>query len=191
MKILLVNNAEKGIDEFVRRLQHILNTAAVAADTISYLDTATVDPDKYEGVILSGSPQGDDIVDHHMPYFQWLKRFHKPVLGICAGHHIIGKLYGADLLRSVEPEDGDFTVYIDASDPLFAGFGTRFVTRQMHNDSITLPQGFVLLAHAHLCRVQAMIHREKPLYSTQFHPEYLNHPIIFNFVAICGNYRKS
>jgi len=190
MKILLVNNAEREIIEFVWRIEQMLDAAQIGTDTISYLEAATVKADRYDGVILSGSPRGDDIVDHHLPYFKWLKAYRKPVLGICAGHHLIGKLYGADLLRSVEPEDGDFPVHIDVSDPLFAGLGRTFVTRQMHNDSITLPQGFVLLAHADLCGVEAMVHREKPLYSTQFHPEYRNPSIILNFADICKDHRR-
>ncbi len=50
--------------------------------------------------IMSGSPRGDDIVDHHLPYFQWLKTCDITIFGIYAGHHITGKLYGARLLRS-------------------------------------------------------------------------------------------
>jgi GMP synthase (glutamine-hydrolysing) len=48
----------------------------------------------------------------------------------------------------------------------------RFVAWTSHNDHVTvLPEGFVSIARSKECDVQAVCHREKPWFGTQFHPE--------------------
>lgn len=184
-KILIVNNAEPGIVEFALPIREIIDRSGTETKIIDYADCLTTDLEVFDGVILTGSPQGDDIVEHHAPYFQWLKNYQKPVLGICAGHHITGFLYGSELLRSKEPESGDVKIAILADDPLFDGLEKSLNVRQMHNDSVTLPTDFELLATSPSCRNQLMKHKQKPLYTCQFHPEFNNPEIIQNFVRIC------
>jgi GMP synthase (glutamine-hydrolysing) len=188
--ILIINSAEKGITEFVKPLEKIVREAGAASSVIEYEETYTTDMTSYDGIIMSGSPRGDDIVDHHLPYFQWIKTCDIPIFGICAGHHITGKLYGAQLLRSIEKEIGDNFLYIRQKDPIFNGCQERFLVRQNHHDSITLPGDFMLLAHSEGCRVSMMKHPAKPLYTTQFHPEILNKNLILNFIDIVKNHKK-
>jgi GMP synthase (glutamine-hydrolysing) len=182
--ILIVNNAEKGITEFTNPLEKIVSAMGFTSETIEYSDCLHFEFEKTEGILLSGSPQGNDIVEHHLPYFQWLKAYDKPVFGICAGHHIAGYIFGAELLRDEEPESGDFTVEILEDDPLFSGLSQKITVKQMHNDSISLPPGFELLATSKTCHNQIMKHWNKPLYTCQFHPEYHNHKLIHNFLNI-------
>jgi len=184
-EILIVNNAEPGIREFAEPIEKIIEETGAGSKFIEYRQCLDFDFSKYDGAILTGSPQGDDIVDHHLPYFRWLQNFEKPILGICAGHHISGFMYGSQLLRSEEPESGDFEVSIVKDDPLFKGMPDNFKVKQMHNDSITLPNNFELLATAKTCRNQLMKHKNKPLYTCQFHPEYYNHDLIKNFISLC------
>lgn len=191
IKILIVNNAEKGITEFVEPIREILDEAGVVSDTIEYEETLNTNMSKYDGIILSGSPRGNDIVDHHLPYFQWIKTCDIPIFGFCAGHHITGKLYGAEFLRSVEKEVGDNFLFIDRMDPIFNGCPKKFLVRQNHHDSITLPGEFILLAHSQGCKVSMIKHRTKPIYTTQFHPEVLNKKLFFNFIGIIKKYSKN
>lgn len=184
-EILIVNNAEPGIREFAEPIERIISSAGSTSTFIEYVACANTNLNAYDGIILTGSPQGDDIVEHHLPYFRWLKDFKKPVLGICAGHHVTGYLYGSELLRSKEPEAGDFEVEIVKTDPLFNHLPQKFTVRQMHNDSITLPDDFELMITSKTCKNQLMKHKEKPLYTCQFHPEFYNHQLIRNFIALC------
>ena len=119
-KILLVNNAEAGIIEFVKPIEKIISETGSSSVFIEYKDCLDFNFNEFDGAILTGSPQGDDIVEHHLPYFQWIKQFKKPIFGICAGHHITGFIYGSQILRSEEPESGDFKVCLlytsDAAD---------------------------------------------------------------------------
>ncbi|MFV0590151.1 MAG: type 1 glutamine amidotransferase [Draconibacterium sp.] len=185
-RILVINNAEPGIREFATPIENIVEEAGGNPFFIEYKDCLTTNLENFDGIILTGSPQGDDIVEHHLPYFKWIRCFEKPIFGICAGHHITGYLYGAHLLKSEEPESGDFAVKIIQSDPIFKGIPESFIVKQMHNDSITLPKDFVLLATSATCKNQLMKHKNKALYTSQFHPEFYNRQIIRNFVSLCS-----
>jgi len=184
-KILVVNNAEPGITKFAKPIEKIIKELDSTSTFIEYVDCLNFNFNEFDGAILTGSPQGDDIIEHHLPYFQWIKTFKKPILGICAGHHITGFLYGSQILQSKEIELGDFEIEILKSDPLFRGLPSTFKVKQMHNDSITLPKKFELLATSKTCKNQLMKHKEKSLYTCQFHPEFYNQQLIENFLNMC------
>ena len=59
-KILIVNNAERGITEFVKPLENILDEAAADSDVIEYEETLSTNTDVslYDAIVLSGSPVG-------------------------------------------------------------------------------------------------------------------------------------
>lgn len=187
LNVLIINNAEPGIDEFTNSLERIVTDAGADSVCIEYKECNSLNFDGFDCILLSGSPQGNDIVEHHSHFYRWIKLFEKPVFGICAGHHITGFLFGAEILRSVEPESGDFVVEIVKEDPIFEGITATFMVKQMHNDSITLPEGFELLATSETCKVQLMRHKKFPLYTTQFHPEFYNSQLIYNFLRMCSN----
>ena len=60
-----------------------------------------------------------------------------------------------------------------------------------------LPKGFELLASSDHCRIEAMRHKHKPLYGTQFHPEAYDEPFLHgkrlleNFAAIVDEFWQS
>ena len=190
MNIVIINSAEPNIHEFAEPIRQILEKQQITATIIPYKNCLSTHFDRYDGIIISGSPQGDDIVEHHQPYFQWIKTNKIPVLGICAGHHITGYLYGAEYLRSIEPESGLHTIRILEDNPLFDGLPSTLQVEQMHNDSITLPRQFIHLAQSTTCFNQAMCHKSKPLYTLQFHPENHNPEIILNFLSICKKHQS-
>jgi len=114
----------------------------------------------------------------------------KPVLGICGGHQLIGLLLGAtaEPLRRLHPEESDihpdyapgnlkewgyYEVEVGTEDPLFAGFDGRLLVKQAHFWHLTsLPQYLISIARNDNCPVQAMRHRDQPIYGVQFHPEF-------------------
>lgn len=186
VKILIVNNAEPGITTFADSIKRIAINAGAVSIGIEYAECNDYPLNEFDGIILTGSPQGDDIIEHHAPYFQWIKECTKPVFGICAGHHITGYLFGSEILHSKEPESGDFEIEILMSDPIFDEMEKHIAVRQMHNDSVTLPSDFELLATSKTCKNQMMKHKYKPVYTCQFHPEFYNHRLIENFIGLCS-----
>ncbi len=183
MKTVVVNNAERGIKDFTSPIIRLLDRLCVDHDIAQYSDLHDMDINgKYDRIILSASPMGDDIVDDHLPFYNWVESYGKPIFGICAGHQIIGKLYGSELRRGTESEDGMCQVRIDdLTDPIFSGYRNEFFVIQHHNDSISLPEDFRKLAHSEKCEVQVMRHKSKPIVTVQFHAEELNYRMIRNF----------
>jgi GMP synthase (glutamine-hydrolysing) len=90
-------------------------------------------------------------------------------------------------------EYGYTEIEILQPDPLFEGLGDPPVLWESHFWEVeAVPPGFTLLATTDTCRVQALKHDERLLYSTQFHPEAYNdeHPdgklLLANFFRIAG-----
>jgi len=196
MNILIINSAEKGVTNFVSPIEKIVSGAGAISTIIQYDSLPQTNISVYDGVIISGSPRGAtkcDIVDYQLQFYGWVKDYEKPILGICAGHQIIGRLFGSELIRDRQKEDGDLEVHIvdsDAAkeDPIFAGINTPFTVRQAHDDSITRPNEFTLLAYSSQCNVQVIKHKDKPIYGIQFHPEILNERMILNYLAVAQSF---
>ena len=90
-------------------------------------------------------------------------------------------------------EEGFYPVKTLQSDPLFDHLPDPFIVRQSHYAEIkTLPPDFDLIATNDHCRIQAMKHKTRPLYGTQFHPEYYidayphGRTILENFFRMAG-----
>jgi GMP synthase-like glutamine amidotransferase len=189
VRILIVNNAEEGISEFNKPIENILSEAGISFKTIQYFDLPKENISNYEGVILGASPKGNNIVDTHQEYYQCIKDSEIPVFGICAGHQIIGKLFGAELIRGKRPEFGLCYVEIEKDDPIFKGYANGFLVYQAHKDRISLPKDFVLLGSSDECGVQIMKHESKAIYTVQFHTELSNKELVLNFLEIAKKFK--
>jgi GMP synthase-like glutamine amidotransferase len=112
-----------------------------------------------------------------------------PILGICAGHQLIGRAHGAPWgpLGALQPEEidpdpafapgqrkehGFLSVAIDQQCPLFRGLPPRSTFFQYHYWQLDdVPAGFVIRAHSSCSSIQAMERRDRPVFGVQFHPE--------------------
>lgn len=110
-------------------------------------------------------------------------------IGLCGGHQIVATQFGGTLghIRRVHEEEPDlspgyhagwykewgvYPVRIVERDPLFDGLGDTIRVQEYHMDEVKeLGSDLRLLASSRDCRVQALVHRAKPVYGTQFHPE--------------------
>lgn len=142
--------------------------------------------------------------------FALIRKTRIPTIGFCGGYQIIAQAYGAkvDFMRDLRPGEADTnpdyspgkfkewgfqSVRIVRDDPLFQGIKGEVVVREMHSWEIKeLPDVFDVLCATDACKIQAIKHREKVLYGTQFHAEHYDdaHPdgrtIIENFFRIAG-----
>jgi anthranilate/para-aminobenzoate synthase component II len=141
-----------------------------------------------------------------------------PTLAFCGSHQLLGFIFNHGLrnlsrieddpLRALRPGEPDLTagahaglfteygfhpVHRVADDPLFADLPDPTVVRESHQCEVkTLPAEFVLLATNENCRIQAMRHRTRLLYGTQFHPEAYAEPyfhgrtLLRNFFRFAG-----
>jgi GMP synthase-like glutamine amidotransferase len=86
---------------------------------------------------------------------------------------------------------GFFPIHQVSPDPLFAGLPPAMTLRCAHYCEVKqLPPGFELLASSKHSPIEAMRHRDRPLYGVQFHPEKYEAPwldgrrVLENFAAI-------
>lgn len=97
-----------------------------------------------------------------------------PILGICAGHHLIAMAYDADVRRvAFGKEERFFTeMTIGKDSVLTQNLNKSPYVFEYHYWEVTeLPEGFEHLLSSKKCRIQAMKKIGDHKYGVQFHPE--------------------
>jgi len=145
--------------------------------------------EEFEGLILSPGPETPRKAGNLM---EILEHFHSkiPVLGVCLGHQAIGELFGASLVKSVEPFHGKVhSVNIVNQNVFLRNLPDRFdVTRYHSLELINLPDVLEILLETDNGVVMAIAHKSLPIFGIQFHPEaYLTQfgkEIIWNWLKV-------
>lgn len=133
-----------------------------------------------------------------------------PLFGFCGGMQMISQAYSSAVvpMRSLRQGETDpnpnyhpgrykewgfLPVQVVRRDPLFEGLPDQIVVRQAHAYQVQqVPDDFLLLASTDECAVQAIKHRQRLVYGTQFHPEVYDaqHPdggiVVSNFFRLAG-----
>ena len=101
-----------------------------------------------------------------------------PVLGVCLGHQAIGQAYGGRVVRARRLMHGKISPVGHDGTGLFAGLPTPVSMTRYHSLVIepgTLPEGLEVVAWTDedgwTDEIQAVRHREHPVFGVQFHPE--------------------
>ena len=128
--------------------------------------------------ILSGTTLKDTAFLEDPTKFVCLKDTNKPVLGICAGMEAIGIAFGLQLKQILEIGMTQITTL--RINPLFSG---TFKAYSLHNYAVEPATNFEALAESAKC-VQAIKHKNKPIYGILFHPEVRNIEIIKQFIKM-------
>jgi GMP synthase (glutamine-hydrolysing) len=195
MSILIINSAEPEERTYVDPIAYAIGKMERDSEAGEHLPevgewrdfSGVTEIGYYSAVIISASPRGNNAnFRERVKSFEWLRTAQMPVLGICAGHQFIGNIFGSRLIRDAEAEAGITPIRIQSWDPLFTGFSDEIQVLQQHDDAISLPDDFILLARSDKCRVQAMRHAERPIYSVQWHSEISTPGLIRNFVEMCS-----
>jgi GMP synthase (glutamine-hydrolysing) len=170
---------------------------------IAALTSATVETERYwalaqvtaDALILSGSA---DPWAMHGPtalerFYDVLRSYPGPVLGICAGMQMLVRAGGGVVGTSERVTRGFESVEVLDDSDLFAGSARALDVFESHEDEVTtLPPGFRVLATSHSCRIEAVAVDDRPWWGTQFHPEAWDaeHPagraILVRFLELAG-----
>jgi GMP synthase-like glutamine amidotransferase len=129
-------------------------------------------------IILSGTALKDNATLSQPEKFGWLADADKPVLGICAGMQTIGVVFGLVLTRCLEV--GMTQIATLTENPLFSA---TFKAYSLHNYSVESSDEFEVLAESEKC-LQAIKHKQKPIYAVLFHPEVRNAEILKRFIGL-------
>jgi len=115
-----------------------------------------------------------------------------PLLGVCLGHQILAKHYGATVSRAPSPYHGKASaIRLENGSPLFSGLGREIRAMRYHSlcaEENSMPGELKITALSGDGVVMAIEHLRRPLYGVQFHPESVGTPsgkkIIRNFLSI-------
>ncbi len=153
----------------------------------------TTDPDdirrRADGVIISGGPSRDRA--GNSPQIIEELAGELPILGICLGHQLMAEVFGGRVDWAAGREDYARTeIEILDHEGIFEGLPDRITAWTSHRDEVKeVPDEFLVTARSDKCEVEAMRHRELPLYGVQFHPElkYTEYgpDILKNFAKLC------
>jgi GMP synthase (glutamine-hydrolysing) len=143
-----------------------------------YTDVGSEEVDGSDAVIICGTAMADDGYLDNLHMFEWLIKTQTPVLGICAGMQVIALLHGAQVV--VRKEIGMTKVEVEPGNPLIPKPTEVY---SLHKYDLQDLEEFDVLARSDQC-VQAIAHREKPLYGILFHPEVRRGEIIRRFLDL-------
>jgi anthranilate synthase component 2 len=118
-----------------------------------------------------------------------------PILGVCLGHQSIGQAYGGEVVRAARPMHGKTSPIRHTGEGIFKGIPAPFTVARYHSLVIepgSLPDELVAIAWTdepgHETEIQAVRHREHPVWGVQFHPESIasehGHQLLRNFLEL-------
>ena len=103
---------------------------------------------------------------------------HTPILGVCLGHQAIGAAYGGEVVRARRIMHGKLSPVAHRGSDLFEGLPSPLDVTRYHSlvlDPGSLPAALEVLAWTDEPgwedEIQAVRHREHPVWGVQFHPE--------------------
>ncbi|OLE91099.1 MAG: hypothetical protein AUF79_06600 [Crenarchaeota archaeon 13_1_20CM_2_51_8] len=184
MKIVVVNNYKEP-NQTEKAVQNIEKCTGQSAEKIDYKEQdlhARVVESGPDLVILTGSsallskPRTRELF---RPEIDLIRKAQFPILGICYGHQIIGSAFGAPMRDLGQMLRGYEKISVVQKHPLFDGLPSDLLVAESHRQELTkVPDEFQHLAQSTTSKVEAIVHRSKPIYGVQFHPERSNddHP---------------
>lgn len=151
----------------------------------------TLRADGVTGIILSGGPSSVFAPNAPIPD-KAIFDLGVPVLGICYGVQLMGRLLGGKVAKSKHREYGHGTLTIRKKSPLLEKLPRKLRVWNSHGDKLTaLPNGFAAVARTENSEFAVIQDTKRNFYGIQFHPE-VSHTehgmdILRNFLfAICG-----
>lgn len=143
------------------------------------------------GVILSGGPASVLAKGSPRPDPK-IFELGVPVLGICYGLQLMGKMLGGEIVSSRRREYGLGTLSFNGGGKLLEGIKSPIQVWNSHGDKIErLPKGFKAVGTTENSAYALVADESRRFYGMQFHPEVVHTPrgmeIIRNFLyKICG-----
>ncbi|XP_055915035.1 CAD protein [Eupeodes corollae] len=134
-----------------------------------------LDENDFDGLFLSNGP-GDPVVckDTVAQVKKVLKNGRRPIFGICLGHQLLSTAAGCKTFKMKYGNRGHNLPCVHK------GTGRCFMTSQNHGyavDTKTLPFDWEpLFTNANDHTNEGIIHKDKPYFSVQFHPEHTAGP---------------
>jgi len=187
VKIYIIDNGGQWTHREWRTLKYLDVETKIVPNNTSFSELLK---EKIDGLVLSGGAPRIGLKETLGNIDEYLEKAEFPILGICAGHQYMARFFGGDAKPAENAEFGKVELTIIKENTLFEKVPKKSIVWESHNDEVTkIPDDFELLASSKDCKIQAMKHKQKPLYGLQFHPEVehteYGEQIFKNFIKIC------
>jgi len=186
--ILIIDFGSQYVQLIARRIRENRVRSLVGSPKITPAKLKKMNPC---GIILSGGPS--NVYDKLSPGLDSkILELGIPVLGICYGMQLLGKMMGGKIAKSGKREYGHTVVHFDRKNGLFKGLPKKGVTWMSHRDKVAkLPKGFRSIASSGNTRNASFADPARKIYGVQFHPEVVHTEnggrILKNFIFnVCG-----
>ena len=180
MTILLVNCYREKAEEKIGGYHEWLNAGAAACGLeLAVRDAGDREPlpgaGEFSALIVSGSQKMVGAGEVEAGLLEFLKANRRPLLGICYGHQVLARAFGCLVIKDGQKHLGDEDILLKKAAGPLAAFPRIFTVRESHEEIVVrdqaLEKNFLVLAENSSGLVEAIAHRDHPLYGVQFHPE--------------------
>jgi len=173
--LLVIDNYDSFTWNLVQLIGELgVETVVKRNDELSVDDVAQLNPER---IVISPGPCTPSEAGISVSVIQRMGAT-TPILGVCLGHQSIGVAYGGDVVRARRIMHGKVSPITHSGADLFAGLPDPMNVTRYHSlviDPATLPDDLTVLAHTAEegweDEIQAVRHREHPVWGVQFHPE--------------------
>ncbi|MFD1858362.1 bifunctional aminodeoxychorismate synthase component I/aminodeoxychorismate lyase [Aeromicrobium camelliae] len=174
-------------DSFVFNLVQYARELGARA-TIVRSDAALPDVSAFSHVVISPGPGGPREAGSSRDAVQAAAAHGVPLLGVCLGHQVIAEVFGARVVRAVEPVHGKPTLVEHRGQGVLAGLPSPFAAARYHSLVVEEPPAELeVTARTGSGIVMGLRHRELPIEGVQFHPESIltrhGHALLGRFLA--------
>ncbi len=175
--ILIISTCREKLHEpeFAKPIEKIIKENNLKFRTIHYSKLTPRIISSSDKIIITGTSLQDNEFLSHIGKFEFIKKYKRPVLGICAGMQIISLLFGAKIRKKTE-----IGFYKENFKKEFLGLRGEHEVYHLHNNYTTLPKNFESYTKSEI--PQAIKHKQKEIYGVLFHPEVRNAKLIENFI---------
>lgn len=139
-------------------------------DSITLEDIENLKPDM---IVISPGPCSPDQAGISLSIVDVFKG-RIPILGICLGHQTIGQIFGAKVIKAVEPVHGKVHDIVHNNKGVFKGLNNPLKVTRYHSlvlEKETLPTCLEVTAETKTGEIMGIRHKKYAIEGVQFHPE--------------------
>ena len=190
MKIILIDN----YDSFTFNLYHYLSSLKVDVDVIrnDKITDKQIIKNRYDRIVISPGPGNPNQSGNCIKI---VKSLYKkiPILGVCLGHQIIGKVFGSKIIQAKKLMHGKTSMIKSNKIGILKNLPIKFEATRYHSliiDKKTLSKELEITAETKDGIIMGVKHKVYNIHGVQFHPESIKTTIGIKILENFVNYKN-